>query len=235
MNMMEIQKALKNAGFDPGPIDGVTGRVTLSAIKAFQESKGLVVDGIVGPKTAAALFPDGVPKAEAFAIPTSMAWLLEAHHLLGTQEQSGRGSNGVIIDWAKDLELMDYTSDDIPWCGLFVAHCIGSQLPEEALPTKPLLARSWKKFGTETTPVFGAVMVFWRESPRGSLGHVGFYWAEDVAAYHVLGGNQSDSVTFTRVAKNRLLGARWPGTAMAPTVGSRRAEAGGKVLSENEA
>jgi uncharacterized protein (TIGR02594 family) len=130
---------------------------------------------------------------------------------------------------------MDYTSDDIPWCGLFIAHCTGSQLPQEPLPTTPLLARSWRKFGNETTPVFGAVMVFWRGSPQGSQGHVAFYWAEDDAAYHVLGGNQSDAVTVTRIAKNRLLGARWPRTAMAPTVGTRKADAGGKVLSQNEA
>jgi hypothetical protein len=28
----------------------------------------------------------------------------------------------------------------------------------------------------------------------------------------VLGGNQSDAVTFARIAKARLIGARWPAT-----------------------
>ena len=29
---------------------------------------------------------------------------------------------------------------------------------------------------------------------------------------YVLGGNQSDAVTIARIAKSRLLGARWPAT-----------------------
>jgi len=51
----EIQTALKNAGFDPGSIDGRMGPRTRQAIKDFQKSKGLVPDGVVGPKTWASL------------------------------------------------------------------------------------------------------------------------------------------------------------------------------------
>ena len=47
----QIQAALKNAGFDPGSIDGKIGPRTRQAIKDFQKSKGLVPDGVVGPKT----------------------------------------------------------------------------------------------------------------------------------------------------------------------------------------
>lgn len=47
----EIQSALKNAGFDPGSMDGKIGPRTRQAIKDFQKSKGLVPDGVVGPKT----------------------------------------------------------------------------------------------------------------------------------------------------------------------------------------
>jgi peptidoglycan hydrolase-like protein with peptidoglycan-binding domain len=47
----EIQTALKNAGFDPGSFDGKIGPRTRQAIKDFQKSKGLVPDGVVGPKT----------------------------------------------------------------------------------------------------------------------------------------------------------------------------------------
>ncbi len=47
----EIQTALKNAGFDPGEIDGKMGTKTKSAIKEFQKMKGLPADGIVGTKT----------------------------------------------------------------------------------------------------------------------------------------------------------------------------------------
>lgn len=51
----EIQTALKNAGFDPGSMDGKIGPRTRQAIKDFQKSKGLVPDGVVGPKTWASL------------------------------------------------------------------------------------------------------------------------------------------------------------------------------------
>jgi peptidoglycan hydrolase-like protein with peptidoglycan-binding domain len=55
------QTALKNAGFDPGPIDGIMGPKTKAAIRAFQQAKGLKVDGIVGPATTAALTPYVTP------------------------------------------------------------------------------------------------------------------------------------------------------------------------------
>jgi len=53
----EIQRALKNAGFDPGPIDGKLGSRTRQAIREFQGVNGLQVDGIVGKRTWAKLAP----------------------------------------------------------------------------------------------------------------------------------------------------------------------------------
>lgn len=47
----QIQLALKNAGFDPGPIDGKIGKKTRRAIREFQKAKELKVDGVVGEKT----------------------------------------------------------------------------------------------------------------------------------------------------------------------------------------
>ena len=51
----DIQKALKNAGFYSGSIDGKLGPKTKKAIEEFQSSKGLKADGKVGPKTWAEL------------------------------------------------------------------------------------------------------------------------------------------------------------------------------------
>jgi len=51
----DIQKALKNAGFDVGTVDGKIGPKTKKAIEDFQKSKGLKADGKVGPKTWAEL------------------------------------------------------------------------------------------------------------------------------------------------------------------------------------
>ncbi len=51
----EVQQALTDQGFSPGPVDGFYGPKTEAAVKSFQQSKGLSVDGIVGPDTTKAL------------------------------------------------------------------------------------------------------------------------------------------------------------------------------------
>jgi len=48
---MALQQALKDKGFDPGPIDGVIGAGTKKALKAWQQSKGLPVDGYASLET----------------------------------------------------------------------------------------------------------------------------------------------------------------------------------------
>ena len=78
----------------------------------------------------------------------------------------------------------------------------------DALGTNPYWARNWLLFGQETKPVTGAVLIF----ERGSGGHVGFAVGQDDTHFYVLGGNQSDAVTIARIAKPRLLGARWRAT-----------------------
>ena len=47
----DLQEALKALGHDPGPIDGVFGSRTEDAVRAFQQAKGIAVDGIVGRVT----------------------------------------------------------------------------------------------------------------------------------------------------------------------------------------
>jgi hypothetical protein len=48
---LEIQTALKNAGFYTGTVDGKLGPLTKKAIEEFQKANNLTVDGKVGPKT----------------------------------------------------------------------------------------------------------------------------------------------------------------------------------------
>lgn len=227
MNTADVQKALKARGFDPGPLDGVRGRRTISAIRAFQAARGLEVDGIAGPETMTALL-HGVPVTDGGVVPLSQPWMIEALRLVGIHEDLSSKSNPLIIGWGKELEI-DYGSDSIPWCGLFVAHCIGSQLPEEGLPAYPLSARAWSGFGETCDPQLGSILVFWRGSKQGPYGHVGFYVGEDPQAYHVLGGNQSDRVSVTRIPLDRFLGSRWPTTAPDPTGVVRQLSRDGKL------
>lgn len=50
-----LQKKLQAAGINPGPIDGIFGPKTQAAVRAYQASRGLTVDGVVGPQTWGAL------------------------------------------------------------------------------------------------------------------------------------------------------------------------------------
>jgi len=55
----DLQKMLKEKGFDPGPVNGQFSPQTEAAVRAYQQANGLQVDGIVGPQTRAALL--GLP------------------------------------------------------------------------------------------------------------------------------------------------------------------------------
>jgi peptidoglycan hydrolase-like protein with peptidoglycan-binding domain len=55
------QVALRGHGLYPGPIDGIRGPQTIRATRKFQRRHGLVVDGVVGPRTRAKLGKLGRP------------------------------------------------------------------------------------------------------------------------------------------------------------------------------
>jgi len=51
----QTQVALKNQGFDPGPVDGVMGPMTMAAIRNYQMQNGLQETGMLNPETENAL------------------------------------------------------------------------------------------------------------------------------------------------------------------------------------
>lgn len=55
-NIIRIQAKLNTLGFACGATDGIVGPRTVQAIKSFQRTRGLTVDGLVGPATWARLF-----------------------------------------------------------------------------------------------------------------------------------------------------------------------------------
>lgn len=229
MTTLDLQRRLAALGFDPGPLDGVHGRRTLAALKAFQAKSGLVADGIAGPLTLRALgraeLPNGVEPA-SFAEP---AWLAEARRWMGLREIAGPRSNPKILEWGRAASDL-YRDDDTPWCGAFVFAQFAAVLPDEPLPVNPLWARGWARFGVALeSPAPGALLVFERGP---SAGHVGFYVGEDASRFRVLGGNQSNAVSETWIAKRRLIAIRWPRTVGAPSPRRVRITAAGPTSAD---
>ncbi|MEV8535957.1 helix-turn-helix domain-containing protein [Streptomyces sp. NPDC051211] len=50
-DVVEVQCLLREHGFDPGATDGLYSQTTKDAATRFQAARGLIADGIVGPKT----------------------------------------------------------------------------------------------------------------------------------------------------------------------------------------
>lgn len=153
------------------------------------------------------------------SLPSAYAWLAkesgpvmlhEALKLYGTHETPGSADNPVIMGWAKEVGVKGYTHDStVPWCGLFVALVAKRAGWDYSPQENPLWALNWAKWGRPSpAPSLGDVLVFKRQTATGVAGHVALYVGEDASAFHCLGGNQSDQVCITRVAKDRLVAAR---------------------------
>lgn len=67
--VVRLQRELKAAGFNPGPVDGIFGRGTQRAVRAYQSRYHLGVDGIVGPRTWNKLLTDGKVPGRTTAVP----------------------------------------------------------------------------------------------------------------------------------------------------------------------
>jgi len=179
--------------------------------------------------------------------PTNYEWLgtvgtlprciQEGLALHGTAEVVGKGSNATIIGWRDELnqagvKISGYSDDDIPWCGLFAAIVVLRARAADEVVKEPLWALNWANFGAaEPQACLGDVLAF----QRSGGGHVGFYIAEDKTCYHVLGGNQGNRVSITRVEKARCKAVRRPLYRSPPeSVRPYQVKANGAV-SKNEA
>lgn len=211
MAIKHIQRGLEDLGLKPGPIDGIWGKKTEAAVRQLLVTAGKPV------------LTDAV---------TDLPWMVEAKRLLGRHEVR---DNGWLRNWLRSDGKTLGDPAKLPWCGDFVETSIRLALPGEPFPgalgENRYWARNWLRLGAEISPCYGAVVVF----ERGSGGHVGFAMGEDADALHVLGGNQSNAVTIARIAKNRLLGARWPSTWPRPLSTTLPRMTRDGQLSQNEA
>lgn len=139
---------------------------------------------------------------------TAPRHLVEAVKLLGTKEVPGIKSNPAIMAWAKEVGIEDiYRNDDMAWCGLFVAVTILRAGRDPLRRYAAIRAREWQNWGIEADEAeLGDLLVF----IRNGGGHVGYYVGEDEKCYHVLGGNQSNTVNVMRLEKVRCIAIRRP-------------------------
>ena len=164
------------------------------------------------------------------------SWLAYARQLIGTREIVGPKHSPVIMGWVQKLGAkilgIKVVDDETAWCGTFIAVCMFSV--GLAPPPIAVRASSWASWGRELLgPRLGCILVF----TRAGGGHVGLYIGEDATHFHVLGGNQGNAVSITRIAKDRLAksGMRWPHGVALPAAQPISLTPSGVPVTVNEA
>ena len=143
------------------------------------------------------------------------AWMALARKDLGQAEIAGTADNPHILTYYRDVGHAEVGHDEVAWCAAFVGSCLERTGVKS---TGSLLARSYLSWGEPLgQPTPGCIAVFERGGDPQS-GHVGFFVSGTPENIQVLGGNQSNSVRIATLPASRLLGYRWPKTAIDRTL-----------------
>ncbi len=103
----DAQQALKDKGYDPGPIDGINGPLTRAAVRNYQEKESINADGRLGPKTLDSLgVKHGSPGTEFDEAGENVkhsygTGAKDIGH--GTKEAGSDLKHGEVVDSAKDF------------------------------------------------------------------------------------------------------------------------------------
>lgn len=130
-------------------------------------------------------------------------WMNVAEAEKGVSEVAGSKHNPRIVEYHQSTTLKAH-DDETAWCASFVCWVL-----ERAgyKSTKSAWARDYLKYGLESSPQYGCIVIFTRGTDSG---HVGFYVKSDAEYIYVLGGNQNNQVNVSKYPKSRVLGYRWP-------------------------
>jgi peptidoglycan hydrolase-like protein with peptidoglycan-binding domain len=174
--VQSVQTRLQELGYYAGKIDGDAGPNTEAALADFKAAHGFVARPYPVIQTLHMLFDEDARAKARPIVKGEPAWMVEARSVTGLHEVKDYAE---LAAWLRSDGPTLGDPRKLPWCGDFVQTAIKLTLPNEAIPENPYLARNWLKFGVETKPRLGAVMVFWRGSRNGISGHVAFYVGED--------------------------------------------------------
>jgi uncharacterized protein (TIGR02594 family) len=198
--------------------DGDFGQRTHDAVVRFQREHGLVTDGVVGPRTWAALGLNASTVSVSQAPPSVGApWMDIAMAELGIHENAAPGKHNKRIIEYHATTLLRATTDETPWCSSFVNWVM---MQARFRGTNNALARSWIDWGTGlTTPRAGSVTVIKRKGASSDVAtgsktgfHVAFYVSSTSTTLRLLGGNQGDKVKYSNflLSAYDVRGYRWP-------------------------
>lgn len=213
--MASQQERLADLRYYTGKIDGDGGPLTKLAFVDFKSAHSMLARDYPGPLTMKTLWSGGAkPREVAKDRVGDTPNLTEARRLMGVSEVPGVGNNPTIMGWAKDLDQW-YPGDDVPWCGLFVAHCQKVGFPNEPQNFNRLGARAWEAYGQNLgkmdIPPLGSVCRLWRTHLTKSWnGHVFIVTGYSREAVRGIGGNQSDTTSELWFPKDRVLGYNVP-------------------------
>jgi uncharacterized protein (TIGR02594 family) len=194
IELLAIQRRLKELGHDPGSLDGIWGADTRRAVTAALGLKPAPKVKRRSPGSAAVEAP----------------WFELARSQLGVKELAGAASNPEVLAYYSEAGVSQ-ANDSVPWCAAFV----GAMLRRSGYKgTGSLMARSYLNWGTKLDkPQRGCVVIFKRGAPPA--GHVAFVDEWTANAIRCVGGNQSDAVTVASYPRVNVLGYRWPSEALA--------------------
>lgn len=128
---------------------------------------------------------------------------------LGVKERAGDADNPRILEYLRTTTLPEsMIEDETAWCSAAANWC----MKQAGIPgTGKANARSWLEWGSMMIePVYGCIVVLWRESPQSKLGHVGFYVGHSATSIYLAGGNQNNEFSIAPYPKARVLAFRWP-------------------------
>lgn len=102
-----LQEALSEQGFNPGKIDGIFGDATVAALKAFQASTNLLIDGVAGQQTLSSLNLNEIKLSSPMKMSKRLTSEIVAQLFPGAPKSNVRKYLPSIVDTLKASNLDD--------------------------------------------------------------------------------------------------------------------------------